>query len=345
MLDKNTIATQNQQIQNQILQNLNGVAVFEEENKERKGGGTGGVYKRVIHGINTIQKGVVNFLAVRGKLSEAIKINSIIQTIIFLLGFHLVHLSLKSTSLKKNKNILFLFFIVIFGVACSPKLKLSKVNKQLYPISKTMPADSEMLAFYKPYKQKLDSVMNDIVAVSDIKIEKNKPEGALNNLFADAMYQSAKAANIDFDIAFTNYGGLRLPLPQGNIYRYKIFELMPFENYFVTVQFTGENTQKFFDYMASDGGEPISGASYTISNGKAVDIKVNNKAFDSTKTYTVLTSDYIANGGDKGAVFYLGTNRKDINLLMRTAFLQYLEKEKNAGRNLNPKIDGRIKIK
>ncbi|TAH02221.1 MAG: coproporphyrinogen III oxidase [Sphingobacteriales bacterium] len=346
MFDTNTIATQNQLIQNQILQNLNGVAVFEEENKERKGGGSGGVYNRVIqNGKNMIQKGGVNFSVVRGKLPEAIKINSITKTIIFLLRFNLVHLSLKSTSFNKNKNILFLFFIVIFGVACSPKLKLSKVNKQLYPISKTMPADSEMLAFYKPYKQKLDSVMNDIVAVSDIKIEKNKPEGALNNLFADAMYQSAKAANIDFDIAFTNYGGLRLPLPQGNIYRYKIFELMPFENYFVTVQFTGDNTQKFFDYMASDGGEPISGASYTISNGKAVDIKVNNKAFDSTKTYTVLTSDYIANGGDKGAVFYLGTNRKDINLLMRTAILQYLEKEKIAGRNLNPKIDGRIKVK
>ncbi len=208
-----------------------------------------------------------------------------------------------------------------------------------------MPADSEMLAFYKPYKQKLDSVMNDIVAVSEKEIIKSQPEGPLNNLFTDAMYQSAKAANIDFDIAFTNYGGLRLPLPKGNIYRYKIFELMPFENYFVTVKFTGPHTQKFFDYMAKEGGQPISGATFTISNGKAIDITINNKPFDSTKSYTVLTSEYVANGGDKGAVFYLGTNRKDINLLMRTAFLQYLENEKKAGRNLNPQSDGRIKIK
>lgn len=242
------------------------------------------------------------------------------------------------------KNSVFVFIVILIA-ACSPKLKTSVINKQVYGLSYNLPQDSLMLAFYKPYKQKLDSVMNDIVAVSDIEIIKSQPEGPLNNLFADAVYQSAKEANIDFDIFFTNYGGLRLPLPKGNIYRYKIFELMPFENYLVTVKFSGPHTQKFFDYMAKDGGQPISGATYTISNGSAIDIRINNQAFDSSKSYTVLTSDYVANGGDKGAVFYLGTNRKDFNLLMRTAILQCLEKEKKAGRNLNPQNDGRIKIK
>lgn len=247
--------------------------------------------------------------------------------------------------LDNSKAIFIVFFMFMILCACAPKLKLNIVNKQLYPINKNMPLDSEMLAFYKPYKQKLDSVMNDIVAVSDIALVKNKPEGPLNNLFADAIYNSAKAFNIDFDIFYSNYNGLRLPLPKGNIYRYNIFELMPFENYLVSVKFSGSNTQKFFDFMAKSGGEPISGATYSIKNSRAIDIMINNKPIDTAKSYTILTSDYIANGGDRGAVFYLGTNRKDYNLLMRTATLQFLEKEKKAGRKLNPQIDGRIKIK
>lgn len=74
MLDKNTIATQYQHIQNQIcqgLQTLDGVAVFEEENWERTGGGGG--CTRVIQNGNLIEKGGVNFSAVHGKLPEAIK--------------------------------------------------------------------------------------------------------------------------------------------------------------------------------------------------------------------------------------------------------------------------------
>ena len=74
MLDKNTIATQYQQIQNQVcqsLQSLDGVAVFEEENWERTGGGGG--CTRVLQNGNLIEKGGVNFSAVHGKLPEAVK--------------------------------------------------------------------------------------------------------------------------------------------------------------------------------------------------------------------------------------------------------------------------------
>ncbi len=74
MLDKNTIATQYQQIQNQICQSLlalDGVGVFEEENWQRNGGGGG--CTRVLQNGNLIEKGGVNFSAVHGILPEAIK--------------------------------------------------------------------------------------------------------------------------------------------------------------------------------------------------------------------------------------------------------------------------------
>ena len=112
---------------------------------------------------------------------------------------------------------------------CSPKLRLSSSEKTLYPISANQPKDSVIIAYYLPYKMRLDSQMNENIAVSAIEIVKGKPEGPLNNLMADAMYETGRLKNISFDIAYTNYGGLRISLPKGNIPLFKVFELIPFE--------------------------------------------------------------------------------------------------------------------
>jgi 2',3'-cyclic-nucleotide 2'-phosphodiesterase (5'-nucleotidase family) len=242
------------------------------------------------------------------------------------------------------RNSAFIFIMASF-TACSPKLQLVKTEKQLIPISENLPKDSAISAFYSPYKLKLDSIMNDVLAISEKEIQKAQPEGPLNNFFADAMFESAKDNGIVFDFAYTNYGGLRIPLPKGEIYRYKIFELMPFENAFAVVKFKGEDIQRFFDYVAEGGGDPISGARFTISNKKAIDITINGKPFDASKTYTILTSDYMANGGDGGAIFSKAISRENYPYKLRDAILQYLEKLKKSGKTLNPVKDGRIKIK
>ncbi|MEO5909929.1 MAG: 5'-nucleotidase C-terminal domain-containing protein [Pelobium sp.] len=239
----------------------------------------------------------------------------------------------------------FLIAVSLLFSACSPQLHISKTEKQLYPISDNYKPDSAISAYYMPYKLKLDSIMNDVVVVSAKEIKKAQPEGPLNNFFADAMYQSAKDWGVDFDFAYTNYGGLRIPLPEGNIYRYKIFELMPFENAFTLVTFKGEDVQNFFDYIADGGGDPISGATFTIDNKKATEITINGQPFDPEKNYTVLTSDYMANGGDGGAIFNKAIERKDLTYKLRDALFLYLEKLQKAGKKLNPVNDGRIKVK
>lgn len=239
----------------------------------------------------------------------------------------------------------FLALAAMLFSACSPRLHVAETKKQLYPISSEIAPDALISAFYKPYKLKLDSIMNDVVGVAAIEISKGQPEGPLNNFFADAMYESAKDWGIKFDFAYTNYGGLRNPLPKGNIYRYKIFELMPFENAFTTVTFKGEDIQKFFDFIADGGGDPIAGARFTIEGKKAIDISIEGISFDKTKSYTILTSDYMANGGDGGVIFNKAIARTNLNYKLRDALFNYLEKKQKAGESLNPMNDGRIKIK
>ncbi|MGB4398435.1 MAG: 5'-nucleotidase C-terminal domain-containing protein [Daejeonella sp.] len=233
--------------------------------------------------------------------------------------------------------------VVLFAVtSCSPKLQLASTEKAVYSISSDLPKDQKIVDYYLPYKLRLDSMMNEVVAVSAVEIGKGRPEGLLNNFMADAMADAGKSNNIPFDMAYTNYGGLRVPLPKGNIALFNVFELMPFENMITTVQFNGTDMKQFFDYMASMGGDPISGATYKIRDKKALDIKINGQKLDPDKTYTVLTSDYMANGGDGGEIFLKATGRKEYNIKLRDALLMYMRKQSHAGTTLNPKIDGRI---
>ena len=201
------------------------------------------------------------------------------------------------------------------------------------------------MEYYLPYKVRLDSLMKEVIAFSDIAIVKGRPEGPLNNLMADAMYEAGKSRNIAFDLAYTNYGGLRVPLPKGNIALFNVFELMPFENLITTVKFSGTDMQSFFDYIAAGGGDPISGATFMISDKKAVDIRIGGVSLDLNKSYTVLTSDYMANGGDGGAIFSRSTDRKEYDIKLRDAIIQYLKERTRAGKSINPSNDGRIRIK
>lgn len=248
---------------------------------------------------------------------------------------------------KSVFKILAIFAVLLLNQACQPKYYLLKTNQTQYAVDSFVEEDSLIKSFYQPYKSQLDSIMDDVVAISNKEIQKNQPEGLLNNFFADAIAQVATDKGITFDIAYFNYGGLRHSLPKGNISRANIFELMPFENTMATVVFKGEDIQHFFDFMAAEGGAAISKSSYKINKNthKAVDILINGSPIDKSKDYIILTSDYMVNGGDSGKVFYRAVQKVTYDYKLRDVLLEYLEKENRAGKKLNPVLDGRIAIK
>ena len=235
-------------------------------------------------------------------------------------------------------------FILISLLGCKTKMVIGRVDKTLYPINSSQPIDSNLLAYYQPYKINLDSQMQKVIAVSEVAIVKSKPEGPLNNLVADAMFYAGKSKNIDFDVAYTNYGGLRIALPKGDIQLYRVFELMPFENLLTTVKFNGTDMQLFLDYIAEGGGDPVSGARFKIKGKKATDVLINGEPLDPDKSYVVLTSDYMANGGDGGEIFFKASDRKTYEVKLRDALLSYLQQQTKEGKTLNPVNDGRISV-
>jgi len=152
---------------------------------------------------------------------------------------------------------------------------------------------------------------------------------------------SAKEKNMQADFTVFNTGGLRRPLPSGNITRGDVFELMPFENTLVILSMNGGDVKKLVNFIATKGGAPVSGIQLRIQDSVATNVFINNVALDTTKIYRVLTSDYLANGGD-AFPFVTDKNWDAVNLKVRDALIEYLISQTKAGKKINVDLDGRI---
>jgi len=243
----------------------------------------------------------------------------------------------------------FLLFVCAFLASCKPHAFISKVDSGVISIDtiNVIKEDTSALRVIIPYKEKMDAKMNEVLAYSDQAIIKGYPEGLLNNFVSDLIlkkvneYYKSKD-NVIIDFCLLNNGGLRQPLPKGAITLGKVYELMPFENNLVVITLTGEKTKQMFDYIAKAGGEPISGFTMGIKDTLAVNIKVDGKPFDINRNYKVVTSDYLANGGDKMKFFYDPLKSEDLGVKLRDAIIIYIKEEYKKGNTLKAKLDNRI---
>ena len=243
-----------------------------------------------------------------------------------------------------------LFLLIPLLLAgCTSSTKITKTETKTYKLEPVSNSDVDSSIYYEilPYQKTMAADMSAMLAVSDQPLEKGQPEGLLGDFVSDAcLYIANKtyypADNKPIDFIFLNNGGLRNSLPQGNISKGNVFELMPFENELVVLKLNGALVKKIFNFIASKDGAPIGGANFEIIEHQAQNIFINNQPFDTTKTYKAVTSDYLANGGDQ--LFFLNEvkEREPLNLKVRDAIIQYLMLKSKEGQHIIVKKDQRI---
>lgn len=223
------------------------------------------------------------------------------------------------------KSTFTIWLCVLFSVlflACSqstPYFQTSSKNSYLY-IDSTYSDKSSISSLINPYREKLEKEMNVILSYSPVPLVKQKPGSELTNYLADAVLNEAQHLYKDtIDFCLLNYGGIRASLPKGEITKGHIFELMPFENEIVILTISPDNLAKLLTYLAATGGHPVSGLSMEIENGIAKNCYINNLPIKYLRSYTVVTSDYLALGGDNMDFFlnpldstYLGVKIRDV---------------------------------
>ena len=244
---------------------------------------------------------------------------------------------------------LLLTFLIIAGCGGT---HITKTETKVIALtsSETAAVDSGVYYMIEPYRKEMTAKMEGVLGETEAAMEKAQPEGLLGNFVADACMNIAEKyyypedyGKIDF--CMLNNGGLRASLPQGKITRKNIFEVMPFENALTVLTLKGATLEKLFAFIAMKGGVPVSGLKMQIRDTLAINIAVQGKTFDKEKNYRMVTSDYLANGGD--GLFFLSeaVKREDLNLKVRDALLEFIGNLSKDGKKISSKIEGRIKTK
>ena len=246
------------------------------------------------------------------------------------------------------KRTLLALLILLSATSCSHKrwstLQSSSVKIAIDSTTNSL-ADKNYSAYLQPFKQKVDTQMNEVIGQAAETMKGHAPESLLSNFSADVYLQTAtnfQGENVD--IAIVNLGGLRTIVPAGDITVRKVFELMPFENELVLLWLKGDKLNELLQYFAGMGGEGVSGLRMEIKDGKAVNITINDKPLDPTKVYSIVTNDYLAGGNDKMVQLAQAEKRVNTGIKVRTMLLNYIKNETKKGNKIQSKLDGRIKI-
>lgn len=256
--------------------------------------------------------------------------------------------------MKKLFTYLLIAFISLI-VSCQPSAIKYVGNESTLAIDSTKTENANISKLIQPYKTKLDAEMNEVLVISaeEFPKESGKPETKLGNLVADLSFSVAyklynPSDKIDIGLCMLNFGGLRTSLPKGEITRGKIFELMPFENELVVVSITKNKYIELIEYLGTNP-QPISGFTKFSFNSDGY------KEYPDTEVWTenthpppkdyyikILTTDYLAKGGDNMTFFANPIKYEKVGIKLRDAIIQYCIEQHAQGKQLTGKIEGRI---
>ncbi|MCE7072678.1 5'-nucleotidase C-terminal domain-containing protein [Dyadobacter sp. CY327] len=232
-----------------------------------------------------------------------------------------------------------------FFSSCQQHLAVTKNEYKQYAVDNQTAEDSSVVKYYLPYKAKMQAEMSKVIGQTAQALTKpSDPETLMGNYFADAMLTEGLKKDPTIQFTLSTKGGLRTTFPEGDITVSNVFELMPFENEMVTLKLSGENVQQVIDFIVKKEGEPISGMRMKIRNGVAYDVTIGGEPFDKTKTYNLLTYDYLADGGDELECLRHPIERKEINKKVREALLDNINDLTRQGKKITAQLDGRIVI-
>ena len=216
--------------------------------------------------------------------------------------------------------------------ACNPEFILQSSDGETIGVNAS--ADSTILTIIAPYQQGIEAEMNEVLTYSKINLTKKGSESLLGNFVTDLCLNYA-----DAHMCVMNNGGLRTTINKGNITRGKLYELMPFENELVLLELNKTDYLGLLQYICKRGGEPFSGINITMNKEGKI---INNSwpvDFEKGERIKVLTSDYLANGGDK-MKFFKDKEQRKVGIKIRDAIIDHCSKTDT----ITATLDRRLRI-
>lgn len=203
--------------------------------------------------------------------------------------------------------------------------------------------DTTLLRVINDWKQKMKSITDEKVCMVPVALTRSySEESFLGNIVADAMKHSFP----ETDFAVTNSGGLRQDIDAGNVTVGKLISAFPFPNTVVEVELSGSQIKSLFEHGAgltngvlqvSAGLEIVYDENKNLGS-RIIKCNIHGKNLDENRTYRVLTSNFLADGGDGFNTFREAKSIKKTNLEVLQTMVNYLK----TFEIYEPKIEGRV---
>jgi 2',3'-cyclic-nucleotide 2'-phosphodiesterase (5'-nucleotidase family) len=216
---------------------------------------------------------------------------------------------------------------------------------QLLSVDSTYTEDSLAAATIAPYREQMANEMDVVIGYADQRLVEREVESILGNFVTDAILtQSKRHYSGKIDMSIINNGGLRAPIPEGDIKISTIYELMPFENFLYIVELNGSQTKAMFDLLATSKRLAIANSVVLVENDQVEKIFIGGAPFNNKETYVLAVSDYLANGG--GGMEFLKEARivKKTEVKVRDLIIDHITWLEENGQSVDAKIEGRVKL-
>jgi len=169
--------------------------------------------------------------------------------------------------------------------------------------------DPEVAAYVAQQKAKLDSITQEVVAYTPVRLEGDRAEVRVRPTNLGDMIAAAMVEATGADAALTNGGGIRASIEAGDVTRGDIITVLPFNNVVTVVEVTGQDIYDALEWgysrlPESNGGFPqtanmkILWSRFSDPGERIKRVRINGKVVDKEATYTLATNDFLAAGGD-----------------------------------------------
>jgi len=233
---------------------------------------------------------------------------------------------------------------------------VESIDWRIIPVTNKTPDDPAFAALNSKY----GALIKDLairVGRTTVPLEARSAVGRnqetnVGDFIADAFRASTKA-----DVGLMNGGSIRADeiIAAGPLTKRDVLSILPFKNKVVKIEISGATLREALEHgvaRSAEDAEPgrfphVSGIRFTFdarrpAGSRIVDLSVNGKPLDPTRTYTLAASDYVAiDGGDGYAMLKTG---RVLLPRERAQFDSDVLRMAIATRKvIAPKTDGRVK--
>lgn len=207
---------------------------------------------------------------------------------------------------------------------------------------RTVTPSADALALVRELEAQAGSLCDEVGCNQTQLSRDRQAESGVGDFVADAMLAAFPGA----DVALQNSGGLRQDLPAGTVRREHLQAVMPFDNRLYLVELTGAQLEQVLQIGSSGahGILQIAGGAYrfdpSVTEGEDLNgdgqvepweydrlctATIGGEPLDPERTYKVVTTDFLYDGGDHLGPAFEGTTVLEQGPLLRDVLSTWFE--------------------